>query len=96
MFFGIGIIGVLSSYLSTTFISLEQRRKERIEGGKENNVKENTQDDDDSTSRDAELAAIRQELAELRSCLKSTTRNDKSQAVIELIGRLFDVAPQLR
>jgi hypothetical protein len=25
MFFGIGIIGVLSSYLPTTFISLEQR-----------------------------------------------------------------------
>jgi voltage-gated potassium channel len=66
MFFGIGIIGVLSSYLSTMFISREQRRKERIEGGKENNVKENTQDYDDSTSRDAELAAIRQELAELR------------------------------
>src|SRR5205823_13736030 len=36
MFFGIGIIGVLSSFLSTTFISLESRRRERIGAGKDN------------------------------------------------------------
>ncbi len=71
MFFGIGIIGVLSSYLATTFISRQERRKERIEGGKDNDEeddddKENEKGEDDSTSRNAELVAIRKELAELR------------------------------
>jgi len=66
MLFGIGIIGVLSSYLATTFISRDQRRRERIQGGKEQDDKENEQNEDDSANRDAELAAIRQELAELR------------------------------
>jgi voltage-gated potassium channel len=65
MFFGLGIIGVLSSYLSTTFISLESRRREAREAGKEND-EANEQDEDDSTSRDAELAAMREELAALR------------------------------
>ncbi len=63
MFFGLGIIGVLASYLSTTFISLQTRRRERIEAGK-NDGEDNKEDD--STSRDAELAAIREELAALR------------------------------
>jgi voltage-gated potassium channel len=72
MFFGIGIIGVLSSYLSTIFISREQRRKERIAGEKEGNDKE--KEGDDSTSRDAELAAIRQELAELRKLFEDRDR----------------------
>jgi voltage-gated potassium channel len=65
MFFGLGIIGVLSSFLSTTFISLESRRRERIGVGKDND-EENDKGGDDSTSRDAELAAIREELAALR------------------------------
>ena len=65
MFFGLGIIGVLSSYLSTTFISLESRRREAREAGKEND-EANEQDEDDFTSRDAELAAMREELAALR------------------------------
>ncbi len=63
MFFGLGIIGVLSSYLSTTFISLDRRRRE---AGKDNNEVNDDQEKDDSTSRDAELAAIREELAALR------------------------------
>ena len=63
MFFGLGIIGVLSSYLATTFISLQRRRSERREG---ENEKDEDDDDDDSSSRDAELAAIREELAALR------------------------------
>jgi voltage-gated potassium channel len=70
MFFGLGIIGVLSSFLSTTFISLESRRRERIGAGKDNDEEyddeENDKGGDDSTSRDAELAAIREELAALR------------------------------
>jgi voltage-gated potassium channel len=65
MFFGLGIIGVLSSFLSTTFISLESRRRERIGAGKDND-EENDKGGDDSTNRDAELAAIREELAALR------------------------------
>jgi voltage-gated potassium channel len=67
MFFGLGIIGVLSSYLATTFISLQRRRSERREGEHENDEEE---EDDDSPSRDAELAAIREELAELRKLLE--------------------------
>lgn len=63
MFFGIGIIGVLSSYLSTTFISLERKRRE---AGKDNNEENNGEEKDDSTTRDAELAAIKEELAALR------------------------------
>jgi voltage-gated potassium channel len=70
MFFGLGIIGVLSSFLSTTFISLESRRRERIGAGKDNDEEyddeENDKGGDDSTNRDAELAAIREELAALR------------------------------
>src|SRR5439155_15058846 len=55
MFFGLGIIGVLSSYLASTFISLQRRRSERRDGEHENDEED---DDDDSSSRDAELAAI--------------------------------------
>ena len=70
MFFGLGIIGVLSSYLATTFISLQSRSSERGEAGKEhgedNDDEDNEQDEDDFSSRDAELTAIREELAALR------------------------------
>jgi voltage-gated potassium channel len=65
MFFGLGIIGVLSSYLASTFISRQSRRRERIEAGK-NDDEDNKKDEDDSTSRGAELEAIREELAALR------------------------------
>jgi voltage-gated potassium channel len=65
MFFGLGIIGVLSSYLASTFISRQSRRRERIEARK-NDDQDNKQDENDSTSRDAELASIREELAALR------------------------------
>jgi voltage-gated potassium channel len=70
MFFGLGIIGVLSSYLATTFISLQSRSSERGEAGKEDgendDAEDNEQDEDDSSGRDAELVAIREELAALR------------------------------
>ncbi len=65
MFFGLGIIGVLSSYLASTFISRQSRRREKLEAGK-NDDEGNKKDEDDSTSRDAELAGIREELAALR------------------------------
>jgi voltage-gated potassium channel len=70
MFFGLGIIGVLSSYLSSIFISLQRRRKEEGEGGNQqeqengeevDNAKEKT-----STNLETELAAIKEELVALR------------------------------
>jgi voltage-gated potassium channel len=72
MFFGLGIIGVLSSYLSSTFISLQRRRKERPtgEGKQEQDADEEEEEDtgeDEYTSRlEAELADIKGELAALR------------------------------
>jgi len=69
MFFGIGIIGVLASYLSTTFISRQSMRRERVaarRGAGNNHDEDNKNDEDDSSSRDTELAAIREELAALR------------------------------
>ncbi len=55
MFSGLGIIGVLSSYLATTFISLQSRSREREEAGKEHgendDAGDNEQDEDDSTRR---------------------------------------------
>jgi voltage-gated potassium channel len=74
MFFGLGIIGVLSSYLSSTFISLQRRRKEKVEGINEqdqNDDEDQDQDednvDDEYTARlETELTAIKGELAALR------------------------------
>jgi len=72
MFFGLGIIGVLSSYLSSTFISLQRRRKEKVGGGNEQD-QDNDADEDEDTAEDettsnleAELVAIKGELAALR------------------------------
>jgi voltage-gated potassium channel Kch len=70
MFFGLGIIGVLSSYLATTFLSLQSRSRETEEAGKvrgeDNDDEDNVQAEDDSRSRDVELIAIREELAAFR------------------------------
>ncbi|HEX6109368.1 MAG TPA: ion transporter, partial [Ktedonobacteraceae bacterium] len=55
MFFGLGIIGVLSSYLATTFISLQSRRKKKIEGGNETDEDEDN-DEDETSNLEAELA----------------------------------------
>ena len=64
MFGGLGIIGVLSSYLASTFISLQRRRKEKIGGG---NEQDQDNDEDENTSNlEAELTAIKGELAALR------------------------------
>jgi voltage-gated potassium channel len=70
MFFGLGIIGVLSSYLASTFISLERRRKARLAGeneqGEDNDQDEELDEDKTSTNLEAELATIKEELAALR------------------------------
>ena len=76
MFFGLGIIGVLSSYLSSTFISLQRRRKERNAGEGEQEQDANEEEDQDTsedeyTSKlESELAAIKGELAALRQLLE--------------------------
>src|SRR5438034_1525518 len=67
MFCGLGIIGVLSSYLASTFISLQRRRKEKIVGGNEQDQDkdedEDNADDETTSNLEAELAAIKGELA---------------------------------
>ncbi len=72
MFFGLGIIGVLSSYLASTFISLQRRRKEKV-GGVNEQGEDNNEDENEDTAGDeltgrleAELTAIKGELAALR------------------------------
>ena len=73
MFFGLGIIGVLSSFLASTFISLQSRRKKKIEGGNENDEDndEDEEDDEDETSNlEAELAAMKEELAAIKRLLE--------------------------
>jgi voltage-gated potassium channel len=70
MFFGLGIIGVLSSYLASTFISLERRRKAKMVGeneqGEGNDGDEEHAEDESTTNLEGELAAIKEELAALR------------------------------
>jgi voltage-gated potassium channel len=72
MFFGLGIIGVLSSYLASTFISLQRRRKERIGGGNEQDHDNDADEDEDNhkvettSNLEAELVSIKGELAALR------------------------------
>ena len=63
MFFGIGIIGVLSSYLASTFISLQRREEARVAGANEH-------DEDEVTSLKAELAAMKEELAAIKQLLE--------------------------
>jgi voltage-gated potassium channel Kch len=75
MFFGLGIIGVLSSYLATTFISLESKRRE----ARKENDEDNGKDEDDSSNRDAELAAIREELAALRRLFEEHYQPQRDQ-----------------
>ena len=74
MFFGLGIIGVLSSYLASTFITLQRRRKEKIVGGNEQDQDKDADEDDaeDETTPnlEAELASIKGELAALRNLLE--------------------------
>src|SRR6266496_2636448 len=70
MFFGLGIIGVLASYLSTTFISRQRRRKAKIAGENENDEDndedEGNAEEETTTNLEAELAAMKEGLAALR------------------------------
>ncbi len=73
MFFGLGIIGVLSSFLASTFISLQSRRKKKIEGGNENdedNDEDEENDEDETSNLEAELAAMKEELAAIKQLLQ--------------------------
>lgn len=76
MFAGLGIIGVLSSYLASTFISLQRRREANRAGGNEkgeNNdeKEEHTGNDEDETSNlKAELAAMKEELTAIKELLE--------------------------
>jgi voltage-gated potassium channel len=70
MFFGLGIIAVLASYLSTTFIARQRRREAQLAGENEqdnnNDEDEENAEDETSANLEAELAAIKEELAALR------------------------------
>jgi voltage-gated potassium channel len=73
MFFGLGIIGVLSSFLASTFISLQRRREARIASGQEtdeDNVEDEEIDEDETSSLQAELAAMKEELAAIKQLLE--------------------------
>lgn len=69
MFSGLGIIGVLSSYLATTFISFQRRRSQRIEGENEQD-KDEENDEDKTTNLEAELAAMKEELVAIKQLLE--------------------------
>jgi voltage-gated potassium channel len=76
MFAGLGIIGVLSSYLASTFISLQRMRETRRAGGNENDEdneenEENMGNDEEETSDlKAELAAMKEELTAIKVLLE--------------------------
>ena len=76
MFSGLGIIGVLSSYLASMFISLQTRRERKKEEGKgngENNDENEEQagnDEDETSSLKAELAEMKEELTEIKQLLE--------------------------
>ncbi len=69
MFFGLGIIGVLSSYLASTFISLQRSRKEGRDGENEQDEDEGN-DEDETTNLEAELATIKEEMAAIKQLLE--------------------------
>ncbi len=73
MFFGLGIIGVLSSFLASTFISLQSRRKAKIEGANENDEDNNEDEDndgDETSNLEAELSAMKEELGAIKLLLE--------------------------
>jgi voltage-gated potassium channel len=73
MFFGLGIIGVLSSYLASTFISRQRRRAAKILGESkqdEDKDEDEENDEDDTSNLEAELAAMKEELASIKQLLE--------------------------
>ena len=69
MFFGLGIIGVLSSYLASTFISRQRRRAAKIVGESQQDEDEEN-DEDETTNLEGELAAMKEELASIKQLLE--------------------------
>jgi len=76
MFAGLGIIGVLSSYLASTFISLQRRRDKKTDEGNGNgeNKGENEErqgiDEDETSNLKVQLAAMQEELTEIKGLLE--------------------------
>jgi voltage-gated potassium channel len=77
MFSGLGIIGVLSSYLASTFISLQSRRRDaKTDAGNENgennseNEEQEGKDEDEASNLKAELAAMKEELTAIKQLLE--------------------------
>ena len=76
MFSGLGIIGVLSSYLASTFISLQRRREKQTDEGNGNGENRNEHeehvgnDEDETSSLKAELAAMKEELTAIKVLLE--------------------------
>ncbi len=76
MFAGLGIIGVLSSYLASTFVSLQKGRNKKTDEGNGNGenkdeVEEGQGNDEDETSSlKAQLAAMEVELIEIKRLLE--------------------------
>ncbi len=76
MFSGLGIIGVLSSYLASTFISFQRRRDTKTNEGngngenKDENEEHQGNDVDETSSLKAELAAMKEELTEIKGLLE--------------------------
>jgi voltage-gated potassium channel len=69
MFFGLGIIGVLSSYLASTFISRQRRRAAKILGERKQDEDEEN-DEDETSNLEAELSAMKEELASIKQLLE--------------------------
>ena len=76
MFAGLGIIGVLSSYLASTFVSLQRGRDKKTNEGngngenKDENEERQGNDEDETSSLKAQLAAMEVELTEIKGLLE--------------------------
>jgi voltage-gated potassium channel len=76
MFAGLGIIGVLSSYLASTFISLQKGRDKKTDEGngngenKDENEERQGNDEDETSSLKTQLALMEVELTEIKGLLE--------------------------
>ena len=76
MFAGLGIIGVLSSYLASMFVFLQRRREKRAGEGNGNGENSNEHeehvgnDEDETSSLKADLAAMKEELTAIKVLLE--------------------------
>lgn len=76
MFAGLGIIGVLSSYLASMFVSLQRRRDTQTDesNGNGENKDENEEgqgnDENETSSLNVQLAAMEVELTEIKGLLE--------------------------